>query len=124
MTMSACSRIPGGLVDAVVGGIQELPSVNLTELPRMADFARFAEAVGGKLGWPAGTAMSNCNDNRRDASMTAIGDSALAAFLLDLRPDYLNDWSGAPAELFEGSPCWRVRRPSRPSCPNRQSGFP
>ncbi len=94
-------RILGGLLDAVVGGLQELPSVNLTELPRMADFARFAEAVGRKLGWPAGTATSTYNDNRRDASMTEIGDSPLADFLLDLGPDYLRNWSGPPSELHE-----------------------
>ncbi|MFI5454554.1 MAG: hypothetical protein ACHRXM_03800, partial [Isosphaerales bacterium] len=43
-------RILGGLLDAVAGGLRELPSVRLTELPRMADFAKFAEAVGRKLG--------------------------------------------------------------------------
>ena len=94
-------RILGALLDAVVGGLQELPSVQLTELPRMADFAKFAEAVGRKLGWPAGTALSDYNDNRRDASMTELDDSPLAAFLLDLGPDYLNDWSGTPSELLD-----------------------
>jgi len=32
-------RILGGLLDAVAGGLRELPSVRLTELPRMAYFA-------------------------------------------------------------------------------------
>ena len=44
-------RMLGGLLDAVVGGLRELPSVELTKLPRMAGFARFAEAVGRNLGW-------------------------------------------------------------------------
>ena len=39
-------KILGGLLDAVVGALRELPSVRLAELPRMADFARFGEALG------------------------------------------------------------------------------
>ncbi|MFI5461454.1 MAG: hypothetical protein ACHRXM_39135, partial [Isosphaerales bacterium] len=93
-------RILGGLLDAVAGGLRELPSVRLTELPRMADFAKFAEAVGRKLGWPAGTALSDYNNNRIDATMTQLEDSPVAAVLLDLGPDYLNDWSGSPTELL------------------------
>ena len=94
-------RILGGLLHAVVGGLQELPSVRLTELPRMADFAKFAEAVGRKLGWPAGTAFSDYNANRSDASLDRLEDSPLAAFLLDLGPDFFVNWSGTPSELFE-----------------------
>ena len=94
-------RILGALLDAVVGGLQELPSVRLTELPRMADFAKFAEAVGRKLGWPAGTALSDYNANRSDASMDRLEDSPLAAFLLDLGPDFFVNWSGPPSELHE-----------------------
>ena len=32
--------------------------------------------------------------------MTNLDESPLAAFLLDLGPDYLNDWSGTPSELL------------------------
>ncbi len=47
-------RILGGLLSAVAGAVRELPSVKLMELPPMADFAVFGEAVGRALGWPAG----------------------------------------------------------------------
>jgi hypothetical protein len=116
-------RILGGLLDAVVGGLQELPSVNLTELPRMADFAKFAEAVGRKLGWPAGTALSNYNDNRRDASMTEIGDSALAAFLLDLGPDYLRDWSGTASKLHQELTMLAGEKAESPDWPKSSQHF-
>ena len=94
-------RILGALFGAVVGGLQELPSVQPAELPRMADFAKFAEAVGRKLGWPAGTALADYNANRSDASMDRLEDSPLAAFLLDLSPDFFVNWSGTPSELHE-----------------------
>ena len=38
-------RILGGVLDAIVGGLRELPSVNLTDLPRMADYAEWGEPV-------------------------------------------------------------------------------
>ncbi|MFI5454033.1 MAG: hypothetical protein ACHRXM_01140 [Isosphaerales bacterium] len=92
-------RILGGLLDAVAGGLRELPSVELAELPRMADFAVFAEAVGRNLRWPAGTVLSDYNDNRCDAAVTHIEESPVASFLLEWAHE-LNDWSGTSAELL------------------------
>ena len=92
-------RILGGLLDAVAGGLRELPSVNPAELPRMADFAVFAEAVGRSLRWPAGTVLSDYTDNRSDAAVTHIEESPVASFLLDWSHE-LNDWSGTSAELL------------------------
>ena len=65
----------------------------------MADFAGFAEAVGRTLGWPAETALSDYNDNRREATMTQLEDSPLADILLGLGAD-LNDWSGTSSALY------------------------
>ena len=38
-------RIFSGVLDAVVGGLRERPSIRLEESPRMFDFARFGEAM-------------------------------------------------------------------------------
>ena len=38
--------ILGALLDALAGGLRELPSVRPTELPRMADFPLLGEAIG------------------------------------------------------------------------------
>jgi len=101
--------ILGGLLDAVVGGLRELPSVKLTALPRMADFARFAEAVGRSLGWPAGTALSDYNDNRREAAMTHIEDSPLADILLELAPHKV-DWVRTASDLLAELTAWAGKR--------------
>ena len=61
-------RILGGLLDVVTGAFRELPSVQIADLPRMADFARFGEAVGRALGSPANTFLSAYLGNRKDAS--------------------------------------------------------
>jgi hypothetical protein len=95
-------RIFGGLLDAVAGGLHMLPSVRTTELPRMADFAAFAEAVGQGQGWPAGTALSDYNDNRREMTLDDIDDSPVARCLLDittLRLDWIRTATDLLAEL-------------------------
>jgi hypothetical protein len=47
-------RILGVLLDAAVEGLKRLPTTHLPELPRMADFAKWASACETAL-WPAGT---------------------------------------------------------------------
>ncbi|MFI5459283.1 MAG: hypothetical protein ACHRXM_27990 [Isosphaerales bacterium] len=93
-------RILGGLLDAVVGGLRELPSLRLTELPRMADFAAFAEAIGRSLGLPPDTVLSNYNENRQEAAMAHLEDSPLAAILLENALD-LDGWFGTPSKLLD-----------------------
>ena len=84
-------RILGGLLDAIVGGIRELPSVRLPELPRMADYACFGAAVGRGLGWPDGTFLSAYEGNRQNTSSTLIDDSVLAKVLLRM---YTSEFDG------------------------------
>jgi hypothetical protein len=96
-------RIFGGLLDAVAGRLRELPSVELPELPRMADFAAFAEAIGRGLGWKEGTVFSDYEMNRNDANATQIEDSVLAtAMLATVRgPDSVLNWFGTATDLLE-----------------------
>ena len=92
----------GGLLDAVAGGLREMPNVRLTELPRMADFARFGEAVGRGLGWPAGTFISAYNDNRRDNTLTSLEESLVATVLLDNAAlGGLINWTLSATEMLE-----------------------
>ena len=92
-------RILGGVLDAIVGGLRELPSVDLKELPRMADFAEWGEATSRGLGWGAGTFVSTYNDNRKEATELLLDDSPLANVLLALARKGIN-WSGTPLKLY------------------------
>jgi hypothetical protein len=93
-------RILGGVLGALAGGLRELPSVILPELPRMADFARWGEAVGRDLGQPAGSFAANYGSNCRQATVPVLVDSPLATALFQLGPE-LNLWSGmTPTALF------------------------
>jgi hypothetical protein len=93
-------RILGGVLDAIAGGLRELPSVDLKELPRMADYAEWGEAVGRGLGWGAETFLSVYNDNRRDATELLLEDAPVATVMLALARKGVN-WSGTTMELYQ-----------------------
>ncbi len=91
-------RMLGGLLDAVAGGLRERQSVKLPELPRMADFATFAEAVGRALGWGAGTVLKDYNANRKQASGAQIESSIVGSAMLKHAATDLH-WSGTASDL-------------------------
>ena len=94
-------RIFGGLLDAVVGGVRELLSVQLMDIPRMADFALFGEAVSRGLGWPAGSFLSAYNDNRWHATVASLEDSPVGTALLRLISPVMKQWSGTTTKLHQ-----------------------
>ncbi len=96
-------RILGGVLDAVAGGLRELPSISLTELPRMADYAKWGEAVGRGLGWAPHTFLSAYSTNRRQATIPTLSDSAVANVLVELGPGLQQPrWRDcSPTELFD-----------------------
>jgi hypothetical protein len=94
-------RILGGVLDAVVGGLRELPSVQLPELPRMADYAEWGEAVGRGLGWAADTFTLTYTANRQIANNPALEDSMVGMTLLEMAPQLEKFWGGFDALLRE-----------------------
>ena len=96
------AAILGGLLTALVGGLGELPSVQMVELPRMADFARLGEAVGRALGWPVGTFVATYNANRRESTVMVLEESMLAMVLLDCAAlGGLQNWTLSATEMVE-----------------------
>ena len=92
------SKILGSVLDTVAAAMRILPSVELDEVPRMADFAYWGEAVGRALGWPEQSFRSAYARNRRIATDNSIDDSAVADALFGSVPSSLK-WSGAIGEL-------------------------
>jgi hypothetical protein len=68
----------GALLSAVAAGLLMLPTINLPALPRMADFARWGEAVNRGLGGEPGAFLNRYLDNRRAACEVALGDCPVA----------------------------------------------
>ncbi len=84
---------------AIVGGLRELPSVQLAELPRMADYATWGEAVGRALGREPGSFLSTYLDNRKEATLTDLLDSPVGKVLLKVTR-HKPTVSGSPAALY------------------------
>jgi hypothetical protein len=91
-------RIMGSILDTIAAAMRVLPSLELDEVPRMADFAYWGEAVGKALGWPEQSFRSAYARSRRAATDNAIDDSAVADVLFDSVPSSLK-WSGPIAAL-------------------------
>jgi hypothetical protein len=89
-------RILGALLDAVVAASRELPTVELDELPRMADFAIWATAAERGLGWTPGTFKRAYDDNRESAV-----DMSLEASVLTDPIKSLGAFAGTASDLLE-----------------------
>jgi hypothetical protein len=94
------SRIFGSVLDAVAGGMRELPGVTLPRLPRMADFALWGEAVGRGLGWEPESFIRTYEESRREASESSLESSPLGDLLLGLATTVIN-WECSPSELYQ-----------------------
>jgi hypothetical protein len=96
----AYSGIFGSLLDAVSGGLARLPGVTLDRLPRMADFARWGEAVWRALGHKDGAFLETYEKNRKDATEAVLDDSPVAAVVrsfMEGKPK----WEGKPSALLD-----------------------
>jgi hypothetical protein len=82
---AAYPKLLGSILDAVAGGLAMLPLVKLAELPRMADFARWGEAVCRALGYKEGDFLEAYLGNREAAGASVLEDSPIAAELLEFK---------------------------------------
>jgi hypothetical protein len=91
-------RILGALLDAVVEGLKRLPETRLPQLPRMADFAKWATACETAL-WPAGSFWSAYCGNRDDAVEGVIEADPVAAAVRNLIAAR-REWTGTASDLL------------------------
>src|SRR5262245_27921564 len=90
-------RILGALLDAAVLGLQTLPDIRLTSLPRMADFALWATACEPAL-WPAGT-FAHAYDANRRAAVEADPVAVCVRALMAER----GSWAGTASDLLRAA---------------------
>ena len=93
-------RVLGQLLDAVVSGLRDVESVELSEAPRMAGFARFAAAAVPAFGWSPNDFLRAYATNRDDAVEISIESSLVGFALLELR-NHEPDWEGSATELLK-----------------------
>jgi energy-coupling factor transporter ATP-binding protein EcfA2 len=90
--------IVGALLDAVSYGLRAVPSVRLSSLPRMADFAVWVCACEGAL-WPRGTFMRAFGENRRSAVQEIIDGDPLARCVRQMLAGRVS-WTGTASDLL------------------------
>jgi hypothetical protein len=94
--------ILGGLLDAVVVALRELPRTTLPALPRMADFALWVTAAERGLGWEPGSFLGAYNRNRRKALDVALEASPIVDPLRELVEGEDGErWEGSASELLD-----------------------
>jgi hypothetical protein len=90
----------GAILTAIAGGLRLLPKVERPGLPRMADFAKWGEAVCQSLGWNAGAFLEAYQQNRHDANEAALEDSPVAT-VVRLLMARRSEWEGTATALLE-----------------------
>jgi len=92
---AAAPGIMGAILDAVAAGLKNLPAITLDKLPRMADFARWGEAVCRGIGKDPGAFLAVYETNREQASEALLEGSLVA--------QHLRAWlSQSPGKKWEG----------------------
>jgi hypothetical protein len=82
-------------------GLQALPDVHLSKLPRMADFALWATACEPAL-WPAGT-FARAYDANRQAAVEGLIDADLVAICVRRLMAQRASWSGTASDLLRAA---------------------
>ena len=95
----ALPDILGAFLDVTASAMGVLPQVRLDKSPRMADFARWGEAVCRALGSPPGRFLKAYMANRNDANTSIIESSQLAMHLGELMATQ-GAWEGNSKELL------------------------
>jgi hypothetical protein len=94
-------RLLGALLDIVVGALAALPEVTLEQLPRMADFARWGEAVGQACGEEPGVFRTAYARNRSLACEIALESSLVASAIRTSIATRGRPWTGSATDLLE-----------------------
>ena len=95
--------ILGALLTCVSGALRELPAVQIAELPRLADFAKWITAAEPSLGWEQGTFQRVYRQNRDAVNDLALDSAPVLAPLRTLAEKYTSDntWEGTMTGLLK-----------------------
>lgn len=90
-------KILGALLDGFVEGLRSMESVDLTDPPRMMDFAKFATAAETAFGLERGATIKAMKARQASIAEEAVADSPLAQRLIELATE---GFEGTATELI------------------------
>ena len=96
---AAKPRIFGAILDALAGALRMAPSVHLSRLPRLGDFAVWVTAAEQALGWHPNTFMAAYWVNQRHAIEAGIEASPVGSTLV-AHMEGRTSWIESPTELL------------------------
>lgn len=115
--------ILGGIFDALSKAMRIYPTVKLSKLPRMADFARWGYAVGEALGSLGNEFLEQYNSNQNKRNIEVLNTDIVATLVVAFMKDK-SEWSGLISELYnqlsEMAPQYGINSKGKvfPSVPN------
>ena len=92
-------RVLAYILDVLVQALRLLDTVPDTNLPRMADFAWYGEAVARAAGYTNGEFLEVYNENIGKQTYEAIEGSLLGGIVLKFMQNHIV-WEGTPTELL------------------------
>lgn len=92
-------EIMGGVFNALSTGLRNIDSINIREIPRMADFAMFACAASESFGATPETFMQAYKNNLLNANRTSLELNPISIALIE----FINDRSKCPNMTWEGT---------------------
>jgi hypothetical protein len=93
-------RLTGALYDAVSCSIRNHAKVDQSDLPRLADFATWAEAAAESQGWQPGEFIDVMEASRSAASALAVESSVVASLIVKMMKRE-ESWRGTSTELLD-----------------------
>jgi hypothetical protein len=93
-------RILGAILTGVSVALRRLPSLWITRLPRMADFAKWGTAAEAAWGWPDGSFFEAYTENQAGQAASSVEADLVASTLVEFMQDR-GFWEGTPTELHE-----------------------
>jgi len=119
-------RILGGVLDAVVGRLRELPSARRPEWPRRVDYTKWGEAGGIAVAWAPETFLSTYKAKRQQWPVPTLDDSAVGNALLQIAPVWRSARAPLPSYTTSSRGTWAQMAPHPPARrkPVHRNGFP
>lgn len=100
---SSAGSIFGGILDLFVASLVKLDGVKVaTDLPRMADFGCWGEAVYRAQGLPAGAFLKDFEANRRASSLRVIESSPVVTAIRSFLERRGGQYEGTVGDLLAG----------------------
>lgn len=92
-------KIIGGMFDCLSATLRIKPTLQLPQLPRLADYATYGTAAAIALGYSPESYLLAFHENVKNQNQSAIETSSIAQVVIEFMQDK-NDWSGSSSDLY------------------------